>query len=230
MACSRHVESYCCTQSTTFSPYLHEHTIKIRTVQQVFTFCFLSPSLFLIMSTYTSKTTGDEVAHDCKDQIANKTVLVTGTTPNGLGATFATTIAPFGPALIILASHSFAKAEQTAKDIAAVAPNVKTRVVELDLSSISQVRKAAKEILSITEKIDVIVNNAGVMASPYSTTVDGIESQFGTNHIGHFLLTNLLLSSALGGVEKQSWRVVNVSSNGFRYGPVRIEDINFGVS
>ncbi|KAL1889660.1 hypothetical protein Sste5346_008779 [Sporothrix stenoceras] len=180
------------------------------------------------MSTYTAKTTGDEVARACKDQIANKTVLVTGTTPNGLGAKFATTIAPFGPALIILASHCITKAEQTAKDIADVAPEVMTRVVELDLSSISKVRNAAKEILGITEKIDVIVNNAGIMAAPYSTTIDGIESHFGTNHIGHFLLTNLLLSSVVGGGKTQSLRVVNVSSNGFRYSPVRIEDINFG--
>ncbi|KAL1905449.1 hypothetical protein Sste5344_008808 [Sporothrix stenoceras] len=164
------------------------------------------------MSTYTAKTTGDEVARACKDQIANKTVLVTGTTPNGLGAKFATTIAPFGPALIILASHCITKAEQTAKDIADVAPEVMTRVVELDLSSISKVRNAAKEILGITEKIDVIVNNAGIMAAPYSTTIDGIESHFGTNHIGHFLLTNLLLSSVVGGGKTQSLRVVNDGS------------------
>ncbi len=182
------------------------------------------------MSTYTFKTTGEDVARDCKAQIANKTVLVTGTTPGGLGATFAVTIAPFGPALIILASPSVAKAEQTAKDIAAVAPGVKTRVVQLDLASISQVRKAAQEILSIVDTIDVIVNNAGVMASPYRTTADGIELQFGTNHVGHFLLTNLLLSSLLVDTKKQSVRVVNVSSGGFRFGHVRFEDINFGVS
>lgn len=182
------------------------------------------------MSAYTSKTTGDDVARDCKARIANKTVVVTGTTPGSLGSTFAATIAPYGPALIILASHSVVKAEQTAKDIAAVAPGVKTRVVELDLASISQVRKAAKEILSIVETIDVIVNNAGIMAPPYGTTTDGIELQFGTNHVGHFLLTNLLLSSVLGDTKKQPLRVVNVSSGGFRYSPIRFEDINFGVS
>ncbi|KIH91986.1 hypothetical protein SPBR_01874 [Sporothrix brasiliensis 5110] len=143
------------------------------------------------MPNYTSKTTGDEVARDCKSQIANKTILVTGATPGGLGATFATTIAPYGPAVIILASHSVVKAGDTAKAIEAVAPDVKTVVIELDLASISQVRKAAENILGCVDTIDVIVNNAGIMAAPYSKTVDGIESQFGTNHVGVIIETSL---------------------------------------
>ncbi|ERS99618.1 short-chain dehydrogenase [Sporothrix schenckii 1099-18] len=179
------------------------------------------------MPNYTSKTTGDEVARDCKSQIANKTILVTGATPGGLGATFATTIAPYGPAVIILASHSVVKAGDTAKAIEAISPDVKTIVIELDLASISQVRKAAENILGCVDTIDVIVNNAGIMAAPYSKTVDGIESQFGTNHVGHFLLTNLLLSSISRDKKKRPLRVVNVSSNGFRFSPVRIKDISF---
>ncbi|CAK7219916.1 hypothetical protein SCUCBS95973_003983 [Sporothrix curviconia] len=178
--------------------------------------------------TYTNKTTGEEVARDCKEHIVNKTVLVTGISPGGLGATFATTIAPFSPALIILASHNVDKAEQTAKDIAAVAPTVKTRVIKLDLASISQVRQAVEAILALDTVIDVIVNNAGIMATPYGTTKDGIELQFGTNHVGHFLMTNLLLEAQLARAPSHAVRVVNVSSDGFRLGWVRFKDINFG--
>ncbi|CAK7222548.1 hypothetical protein SEUCBS140593_004936 [Sporothrix eucalyptigena] len=185
-------------------------------------------------TTYTAKTTGEAVARDSQTRIAGRTVLVTGTSPGGLGAAFATTIAPFGPTHIILASHNVVKAEHVAKDIAAVAPAVKTSVVKLDLSSQAQVREAAAEILKISTHIDILVNNAAVMATSYGTTVDGIEQQFGTNHIGHFLLTNLLLPKLLeartqGGVPaKEPLRVVNVASNGFRFGWVRYEDINFG--
>ncbi|CAK7206824.1 hypothetical protein SEUCBS139899_009630 [Sporothrix eucalyptigena] len=168
---------------------------------------------------YSAKTTGDEVARDCQQHIANKIILVTGTSPGGLGATFAITIAPFGPSQIILASYNISKAEQTARDIKAVAPNVKTLVVELDLSSIDQVRQAAAKLIARNVTIDVIVNNAGVMASPYRTTKDGIELQFGTNHIGHFLFTNLLLETHLAQSPEKSLRIVNVSSDGFRYGP-----------
>ncbi|TFK78017.1 NAD(P)-binding protein, partial [Polyporus arcularius HHB13444] len=72
--------------------------------------------------------------------------------------------------------------------------------------------------------IDVLVNNAGIMATPYGKTVDGIESQFGTNHIGHFLFTNLIIPKLL---ESKQGRVVNVSSNGHRLSDIRWDDFNF---
>lgn len=95
----------------------------------------------------------------------------------------------------------------------------------MDLGSQAQIRAAVKEIEALGEKIDIIVNNAGIMAHPYSLTPEGIESQFGTNHVGHFLLTNLLLRKIGKGV-----RVVNISSGGYRWGPVRFEDTEFDVS
>lgn len=180
------------------------------------------------MSTYNANTTGDEVAQDCQSRIAGKTILITGATPKGLGANFATTIAKHEPACIILATRTVAKAEETARDIAAVSPKVRTHSVALDLSSMAQVRKAAEVINALPEQIDVIVNNAGIMAQPYSKTVDGIESHFATNHIGHFLLTNLLLPKILA--RKTPVRVVNVSSNGYNLGPIRFRDLNFDVS
>jgi hypothetical protein len=181
----------------------------------------------LIMGSYTADTTGEEVASDCRSQIANKTIIVTGVSPGGLGAHFAITIAKYGPACLILCTRNIAKAEETAREVAAVAPTVRSWPIELDLGSQKQIREAVEKINSLGEHIDVIVNNAGIMAAPYSKTVDGTESQFGINHIGHFLLTNLLLSNILA--KSQPVRVVNVSSNGFRLGAVRFEDWNFDV-
>ncbi|KAI0969526.1 short-chain dehydrogenase [Xylaria arbuscula] len=177
------------------------------------------------MSAYTNQTTAEQVAEDCRAQIANKTVLITGATPGGLGATFGIIIAQYSPAAIILATRDMTKAQETAKEINAAGPGVRVHCVELDLQSLSQVRKAAEKINSLSETIDVIVNNAGVMATPFSKTADGIETQFGINHVGHFLLTNLLLPKILA--RNVPVRVVNVTSNGYRFHHVRLEDWNF---
>ncbi|CAG9975168.1 unnamed protein product [Clonostachys byssicola] len=177
------------------------------------------------MSPYSYETTAEEVANDLKPQIAGKTILVTGVSPKGLGAAFAEIIAQYGPECIILATRDLSKAEETALAIKATGPSVRTHSVELDLASLDQVRKAATKIQSFGEKIDVIVNNAAIMASPYFKTVDGIEGQFAVNYLGHFLLTNLLLPDMLA--RNVPIRIVNVSSNGCRYGPVRFGDLDF---
>jgi NAD(P)-dependent dehydrogenase (short-subunit alcohol dehydrogenase family) len=181
------------------------------------------------MSQYTPETTGEQVAADCQAQIKNKTVLITGASPGGLGANFAKVIAKHEPASILLATRDLNKAEITAKEISELSPKVRVRSIKLDLTSLKQVRAAADEINSLNEKIDVIVNNAGIMAPAHSKTVDGIESQFGTNHIGPFLFTNLLLSKQLGVSSSGKLRIVNISSNGYRLSPIRFEDWNFDV-
>lgn len=183
----------------------------------------------VIMSSYNSQTTGEEVASDCQSQIRGKTVLITGASPGGLGAKFASVIANHEPACIILATRSLEKAKETAQDISSNAPKVRIHCIRLDLTSLDQVRAAAEEVNALNEKIDVIVNNAGIMAPPYSKTVDGIESQFATNYIGPFLFTNLLRQRLLAGDVSAKLRVVNVTSNGYRLGPVRFEDWNFDV-
>jgi NAD(P)-dependent dehydrogenase (short-subunit alcohol dehydrogenase family) len=103
---------------------------------------------------------------------------------------------------------------------------VPVRILALDLASQTQIRKAAKEVLAYPEEcIDVLVNSAGIMAGPYRTTEEGIEAQFGSNHIGHFLFTNLIMSKLL--IAKAP-RVVNVASDGHRFSGVRFEDPSFG--
>lgn len=97
--------------------------------------------------------------------------------------------------------------------------------MKLDLSDQASIRKTAAEILDLVDKIDIVLNNAGIMAvENFETTKDGIESHFGANHIGHFLLTNLLVGKlAKGG------RVVNVTSMGYEASGIRWDDWNFQV-
>ena len=93
-----------------------------------------------------------------------------------------------------------------------------------DLSDQQSIRDYAQGFLATGVTIDVLINNAGVMVCPYSKTVDGIEMQFGTNHIGHFLLTNLLMPAILAGVNP---RIVNLSSAGHTHSDVNLDDPNF---
>ena len=177
---------------------------------------------------FGAKTTADEAVQHFAPQIKGKVILITGVSPNSLGACFVQAIAKAQPKLLILAGRNAAKAEETARSIDSGGNGVSTRVLTLDLSSQQQVRDAAATVNNYEESIDVLVNNAGIMASDYFTTVDGIEGQFGTNHIGPWLFTNLvigkILSSPGGG------RVVNVSSNGYRLSGVRFHDYNFHVT
>lgn len=165
------------------------------------------------------------IASDNATHIAGKIIITTGVTQNGLGATFVETIAQHKPRLLILAGRSPNKVEATAAKIAQIS-NVETRILTLDLASQANIREAAKQVLDWedVEHIDVLVNSAGIMAGPYRTTQDGIEAQFGSNHIGHFLFTNLIMSKILAA---RNPRIVNVSSNGHRYSGVRFEDWNF---
>ncbi|KAJ5904483.1 hypothetical protein N7504_006866 [Penicillium tannophilum] len=181
------------------------------------------------MSSFGFETTGDEIAAICSNIIRGKVVLITGPSPGSLGAAFATTIAPHGPALIILASRDNSKLVPVADSIKAIAPTVATRILKLDLASQEKIREAAAEVNSYEDvpHIDVLINSSGIMAVPYSQTTDGIELHFGVNHIGHFLFTNLIINKLVSTDGSQTSRVVNVSSNGHELSRVRFEDWNF---
>lgn len=133
---------------------------------------------------------------------------------------------PKGPELLILAGRNLSKLHETIAKIKSINSSVQTLAVVVDLQSFTSVREAAKEICSKTSHIDILVNNAGIMAPPYSKTDDGIESTFQSNHLSHFLLTNLLMEKLLAAKEP---RVVIVSSDGYRLGHVRFNDYNFHV-
>lgn len=168
-----------------------------------------------------------KIAAENASAIAGKIVLTTGVTQGGLGAAFVEEIAKHKPALLILAGRSPSKVQATADKIKAnpQSADVDTRVLALDLASQENVRNAAAEVLAYPEpRIDVLVNSAGIMGGPYRTTTEGIELQFASNHIGHFLFTNLLMPKILA---SSNPRVVNVSSDGHRFSGVRFDDPNF---
>lgn len=178
------------------------------------------------MAPYTSSTPISELVADYASIIKGKTILTTGVTPKGLGATFVEATAAASPELLILAGRTASKLQELSDTISATHPGVKIRHLIVDLSSMDSVRKAAEEVNGWDDvpEIDVVVNNAGVMAIPYSVTADGFETQFAADHLGHFLLTNLIMDKILA---SKSPRVVNVSSNGHSFSPVRHYDPHF---
>lgn len=170
------------------------------------------------------KTTAHEVAAHFKNQIVEKTVLITGVAEGGLGAESAFSLAASQPAVLILSARSTARAQPVADKITSAHPSISVKILPMDLGSLASIRAAVKEFESWNVVLDVLINNAAVMAAPYSTTVDGFETQFGVGHLGHFLFTTLLLNDRK---IKNGGRIVNVSSDGHRFGPIRFEDIGF---
>lgn len=183
------------------------------------------------MPEWNQETTGTEVAERFKDSITGKNVLITGVSPKSLGEGMAVAIARHSPANLILASRTKSKLERVAEQIAQTGANVKPKLIVLDLSSQVAIREAATEILQLVDIVDIVINNAGVVTSERRETVEGIELQFGANHVGHYLftslLTPLLLAASKGGSQPGMTRVVNVSSLGYRLSPLRFHDYNF---
>lgn len=173
---------------------------------------------------FSKETTSEAAASFFADEINGKTVLVTGANWGGLGAEAARVIAKNGAGLVILAGRRQESLDETIQKIKAESPNANLRSLILDLSSLESVRQAAQEVNQYPETIDVLINNAAVMATPYSITKDGFELQFGTNHLGHFLFTGLILSRIMASKEP---RIVNVSSFGHNFCPILYDDPGF---
>lgn len=158
-------------------------------------------------------------AVDVPDQSGKKYV-ITGAN-SGIGLETARVIADRG-ARVVMACRSTDKAAAACDDIRATVPDADLQIVALDLSSLDSIRAAADEINDADQPIDVLINNAGIMAVPKGVTVDGFELQLGTNHLGHFALTGLLLGTIL---RSEQPRVVTVSSNAHKSGKVDFEDL-----
>ncbi|KAK2735364.1 putative short-chain dehydrogenase [Colletotrichum kahawae] len=158
---------------------------------------------------------------------AGRVVLVTGCSPGGLGPETARAMHVTG-ADVYITVRDVSKGEEVAKDILSDGKPGKVEVIKLDLGSFESVRQGAKEFLNKSDKLNVLINNAGVMACPKGKTVDGFETQFGTNHLGHFLLFQLLKPALLAASTPEfNSRVVSVSSTGHRDGRIQFEDFNF---
>lgn len=175
----------------------------------------------------TDPRSASELAILYESQIKGKVVLTTGVSPGGIGAAFVAGIARAQPTLLILAGRNIAKVQQTADAVSAT--GVKVRMLELDLVSLAAVRSAADKVNSWDDvpHIDVLVNNAGVMAIDWEPSPEGYDSQLAANHLGPFLFTNLIMGKLL---ESPAPRVVNVTSDGHRLSPFRFDDYNFRVS
>lgn len=154
--------------------------------------------------------------------LTGKRVLVTGVSA-GLGVETARVLVAHG-ADVVGAARDVAKAERATADVRAAAEsgNGAFSIVELDLASLASVRACADALNADGRPFDVIIANAGVMVPPFGHTADGFETQFGTNHLGHFVLINRIAS-----LLTQGGRLVNLSSAGHRYADVDLEDPDF---
>ena len=171
------------------------------------------------MSAFGHASTADEVLADV--DLDGRRVLVTGGY-SGLGKETARAMAAKG-AHIILAGRDESKLHEAAINIAEET-GARIDTLLCDLASLASVRSAADEAHKRFNTLDLLNNNAGVMACPKRLTADGFEMQFGTNHLGHFLLTNLLVPLLRQGDRP---RIVNVSSRGHHIAPVDFDDPNF---
>lgn len=154
-------------------------------------------------------------------RLDGKTVIVTGAN-TGIGKETARDLARRG-ARVILACRNLEKARLAADDIKNSTGSDKVLVKHLDLASLKSVRHFAKEIIEEERRLDILINNAGIMWCPHWKTEDGFEMQFGTNHLGHFLLTNLLLDLLKKSAPS---RVVTVSSKAHERGFMNFDDLN----
>jgi retinol dehydrogenase-12 len=176
----------------------------------------------ILISIYTNKLVGfsilifililikryfDGVKCNSKIGLTGKVAIVTGAN-TGIGFETALDFAQ-RDARVIIACRNLDKANAAAEKIKKLSKNNKVQVEKLDLSDLSSVRKLAEKMNSTLNKLDLLINNAGIMATPYTKTIDGFEMQFGTNHLGPFLLTNLLLPLLK---KAEGSRIINVSS------------------
>jgi NAD(P)-dependent dehydrogenase (short-subunit alcohol dehydrogenase family) len=170
---------------------------------------------------FGSESTTDEVLGGI--DLSGQRVLITGASA-GLGQETARALAAHG-ADVVLGVRDVAKGERAAEPVraAAASSGASVELREVDLASLASVRAFTEGVLEDYLRLDVIIANAGVMATPEGRTVDGFETQFGTNHLGHFLLVNRLRPLLAGGPA----RIVNLSSSGHRFSDVVLDDINF---
>lgn len=169
--------------------------------------------------TLGQETTADEVLAGV--DLSGRRALVTGGS-SGIGAETARALAAAGADVTITARNLDAAAEVTAGIEESTGRRV--GVVEMELGSLASVRAAAERVRETHDELHLLINNAGVMACPYATTADGFELQFGTNHLGHFVLTGMLTPLLLSSAPA---RVVTLSSAAHQNSPVRFDDLMF---
>ena len=160
-------------------------------------------------------------SRDIADQ-KGRVAVVTGAS-SGIGYETARVLAEKNAAVVI-AVRNLKKGNDAAEKIKSGHRSAEIKVMELDLADLSSVRRFAEKFTCDYSRLDLLINNAGVMMPPYSRTSDGFELQFGTNHLGHFALTGLLLELI---AKTPGSRIVNVSSGAHKFGDLDFEDLNW---
>ena len=169
--------------------------------------------------TFGAETTTDQVLDGVN--LSGQRVLVTGVSA-GLGVETARVLAAHG-AQVVGAARDLDKARAATEVVRAQAANGGgLELIQLDLASLASVRACADALVADGRPFDLVIANAGVMATPFGKTADGFETQFGTNHLGHFVLVNRIAS-----LMKPGSRLVNLASAGHRFSDVNLEDPNF---
>ncbi|MCL9982390.1 MAG: SDR family NAD(P)-dependent oxidoreductase [Erythrobacter sp.] len=172
------------------------------------------------MSAIGWSSTTDEVL--AGEDLSGLTVFVTGAN-SGLGQETARAMAAKG-AHVVMAGRDQAKLDEAVAAIRASVTDAQLDTITLDLGSLESIRAATSRARQRFAKIDILINNAGVMACPFGHTADGFEMQVGTNHFGHFALTAELLPLIEAGTNK---RIVNLSSRGHHFAPFNFDDPHF---
>jgi NAD(P)-dependent dehydrogenase (short-subunit alcohol dehydrogenase family) len=166
----------------------------------------------------------DWTSSEVPDQ-SGRTILITGAN-SGIGFEAAKVFAARG-AHVVLACRSVARAEEAVAAIAATDPSGSTEILEMDLADLDSVASAANAFLDAHDRLDVLINNAGLMATPLKHTAQGYEMQFGVNHLGHFALTGHLLDVlAATGTDDVPARVVTISSQAHRQGKIDVDSFD----
>jgi NAD(P)-dependent dehydrogenase (short-subunit alcohol dehydrogenase family) len=153
--------------------------------------------------------------------LTGKIAIVTGAN-SGIGYEMARALAG-KEATVILACRNQAKGEAAVQQIDREYPEAKAGRMQLDLSDLASVRRFAGAFTSHYDRLDILINNAGIMVPPFGKTADGFELQFGTNYLGHFALTGLLVDLI---IHTPRARVVTVSSGGHRFGEIDFDNLN----
>ncbi|ROW15816.1 hypothetical protein VPNG_02494 [Cytospora leucostoma] len=180
------------------------------------------------MPRFTNVTTAEEVCEALTSRIDGRTFLITGTSARGLGAKCTTALAKHSPAQLILVSRNKAKVDPVIEEINSIDAQVDVKFIRCELSDQDCVRKAAEDILNDAsiKHIDVVINNAGIMAvAEYKVDNKGNELQLSANHIGQFLLTNLIMPKIIAA--GPGARIVNHTSMGHRLSPFHFDDPKF---
>ena len=174
------------------------------------------------MTAFGPDSTTDEVIQGI--DLSGKRAVITGAS-SGLGVETARALASAG-ASVVLVARDKTKLDAALATLQAAVPEGRLDTALLDLADLDSVRAGASQLLEKCPQINLLINNAGVMACPLMRTAQGFEMQFGTNHVGHFLLTCLLAPALVAGAPA---RVVNLSSAGHKFGALDLDDPNYHV-